>query len=802
MKKVISFLISVLLLLLPCAPVYAATSSSLSISSSSASHEVSPTLYGISIEDSSFAVDGGLNANMVNNGSFEYANNGEYAWEYSSLSSMLSSQSPMNKNNTNYDRLTIEKSGTLTNLGYPDVYDDKGDFSSENLKEKSMYFKKDCTYIFTCYLKNEDYSGKIGVYLDSKSNKNETVQLDLSSLNTRTWSKITAKITSNADEIGALGIKFTGNGNIYIDSVSLVDESSYGYGDARWKYSSMRNDIVEAIKNLKPSFIHFPGTCLAESDSNGNLYNWKDTIGPVEERKQSVNVYDNHSQGFSYNNSNEIGYHEYFQLCDDINAIPVVEVSAGIACQTNSDYEAYSQALNKTYMTDEQWEAYLINECGYKKSEVKSRTEYINSLSVETKADFENYMNSVSLTPNTEEFTNYAQDILDLIEYANGDSKITYWGSQRAKNGHDLPFELKYIQIGGDGYGEVYRRNFEALKEIINEKYPDIKVIAATSRTASGEDYETAKEKFLAKNGDTIFENNFSTKEKPLYMSFNRYDSYARNGSEVITRYCSLLKDSDTVEKKSNIINACDNAVFMLGAEKNSDVTTMSTYLNALARLNEGNQTALVYFNLSDILLTPDYYTQMIFANNVGTKTLSANVTTDSDKLFNSITVDENSKTLYIKLVNISGNKEKINVNLNGFDDITKVSAQSVENESKTAYNTIKKQYVACEQTEIEFEPSSFDISLKPYSATVIRVAYGDNLGNGFFTVSQTINTEVKSYIPMSAKVFIIMMVVIFILATIITYLLYSKLVLKGKKPNFKNKPKNDKNANDKDDKK
>ena len=791
MKKVVSFLISVLLILSAGVPVYAGAPTTLNISASSASHDVSPNLYGISVEDNSFGVDGGLNANMVNNGSFEYAYNGEYAWQYSSDVSMISNLSPMNKNNSSYDRLTVDKNVVITNLGYPDIYDENGEFSSDNLKEKSMYFKKDISYVFTCFLKNEDFDGKIGVFLDSKSNKDEIVQLDLKSLDAKGWIKVTAKLMSKADEKGALGITFTGNGSICIDSVSLVSEDSYGYGVESWKYSYLRSDLVQALKDLKPSFIRFPGTCLAESDGRGNLYNWKDTIGPAEERRQSVNIYDNHNIGLNYNNSNEIGFHEYFQLCDDLNADAVPQVSAGVVCQNNSDYEAYSQALNKTYMTDEQWEAYLINECGYKKSEVAQRTEYIDSLGIKSKADFEEYAASLSLTPGTQEFTNYAQDVLDLIEYANGDSRITYWGSLRMKNGREAPFELKYIQIGGDGYGEVYRRNFEALKKIINEKYPDIKVIAATSENASGENFETAKSALSSDDGTMIFENNYSSEEKPLYMSHGRYDSYARNSSQVITRYCSQFRSAQQTEKKNSIINACDNAVFMLGAEKNSDIVVMSTYQTALAKLNNGSDSALLYFNLSDVLFTPDYYIQMMFANNVGTKTLSSDIITDSDKIFNSVTVDEDSNSLYIKLVNISANKEKIKVNLNGFDDITKVSVQAVENESKTAYNSLDRQHVACEQKDIEFESGAFDVSLKPYSTAVVRVAYGDNLGYGFFSVPDTINMEVKPYISMSAKLFIIMMVVVFVLATIITYLLYSKFVLKGKKPDFKNKPKN-----------
>ena len=115
-----------------------------------------------------------------------------------------------------------------------------------------------------------------------------------------------------------------------------------------------------------------------------------------------------------------MGYHEYFQLARDINAVPVAVVGAGVACQTNGRYEAYLQAMNKTYMTDEQWETYLVDECGYKKSEVAQRTQYIDSLGVKNADDFDAFVDSMSLNPDTAEFTNYAQDVLDLIEQAIG----------------------------------------------------------------------------------------------------------------------------------------------------------------------------------------------------------------------------------------------------------------------------------------------------------------------------------------------------------------------------------------------
>lgn len=792
MKKFVSLLVSIVLITLSVVPVYAGTQSTLNINSGAVSHDVSPTLYGISLDDSAFASDGGLGAQMVNNNSFEYSLNGELAWKMTDVSTALSTQTPLNKNNPTYETVSVDKKGELSNLGYAALFDENGEYSASGLEKGAMHFAKGETYTFTCFLKNENYDGKIGVYLNSSSNKNDVVQLDLGELNNKSWKKFTAKLTSSANEDGELTVKFSGSGVLCIDSVSLTPDSSYGAGDEMWKNACLRSDLVSALKELKPAFIRFPGTCTAESDDSSAVISWKDTIGKPEERRQTVSVNNDSDGGVYLNSSGYVGYHEYFQLCDDLGATPVPEVSAGVACQTNAKYDDYVQALNKTYMTDEQFEAYLSEQYSLSKSEIKSRVQYINSLGINSKADFDNYVSSVSLTPGTDKFKNYVQDVLDLIEYANGDSKTTYFGSLRAQNGSVQPFEMKYIQIGGDNYGEAYWRNFAEIKKAVNEKYPDITVVASCGTDFEGSDFEDAKNKIAASYSDvTAFESIVGSKEKPLSNFVGRYDSYARDGANVIASVSSLALDEKKQGRSDNAYNACDTAAFMLGAEKNSDVVSMLSYSKALSKSHaDKTKTSLIWFDNENVVLTPEYYVQMLFANNVGTKTLSADFSERPQGVTQSVTIDEKSQTLYVKLVNTGGKKEKINANLNGFDNLATASVLSLESEYKTAYNSNEKQTVAPKSKDIQISGDSFTVTLQPYSATVVRIPYGTNVGASLYKIPNTVNTEVKSYIPMSVKMLIILMVVIFILATVITYLVYSKVVLKGKKPDFKNKNK------------
>ena len=792
MKKVVSVLLSIIFVFAFASPVFAKANSTLNISKGDIGAEISPTLYGVSIDDASFGVDGGLSSNMVNNNSFEYKDNPEYAWEFNGVSPVVSSQNPINQNNPTYETITVESSGKMLNKGYKKLFDGKGNYSSKVAEKSGMSFKKGTTYYFSCYLLNVDFQGKIGVFFDSKSNNSDPVQLNINGTNKNSWTKVSVKVKSTATENGGLGISFNGRGSICIDYVTLVPDDSFGLGDGEWKYASLRADMFDALKNLKPSFLKFPGDCTAE---NNDGYNWKDTIGEPALRRQSVSVYNNSSKGYFANNSNMLGYHEYFQLARDLNAVPVAVVGAGIACQTNGEYEAYSQALDKTYMTDEQWEAYLTNECGFKKSEVKARTEYINSLGVKSVDDFNKYVNSIALTPGTDDFINYAQDVLDLIEYANADSTAGYWASLRSANGSEQPFNLKYLQIGGDNYGETYWRNFDALKKIINEKYPDIVVIASTGYSSDGEDFDTAWNKINSSYSSGLAnEKVVDLKDNTLSQNVTRYDSYNQSGVGVILdeyRSSAYTKGNDV--KNNNMFNASQEASFITGLEKNSSVVKMASYSPTFSKIgaNTKNQ-SLVWFDGNDLVYTPSYYTQLIFANNVGKNYVNSTLNSDSDGVFQSVTVDETSRTLYIKLVNTSGNHEKISVNLSGFDEVSAVSQQSVGSDFKSAFNSIKKQTVAPRQTELEYEDGTFEAELAPYSSTVIRVGYEQNNGNGFYALPDNLNTEVKAFVPMSIPVFIIMIIAIFVVGSVAGYFVYSKFVLKGKKPNKPNKKKKD----------
>ena len=208
----------------------------------------------------------------------------------------------------------------------------------------------------------------------------------------------------------------------------------------------------------------------------------------------------------------------------------------------------------------------------------------------------------------------------------------------------------------------------------------------------------------------------------------------------------------------------------------------MLSYMTAFSKIDAGKITqSLAWFDNESIVLTPSYYTQMIFAVNYGSNYVNSNLSADDDGIYQSVTIDEGAQALYIKLVNVSGSRQTVSINLSGFDDISVASMQSVGADTKSSFNSPKKQTVAPVQQDLEFEASNIDVELLPYSANVVRVGYGQNSGAGFFNLPDGIDTEVKSNIPMGTVIFIILVIVLFVLGSFGGYFAYSKLVLGGK---------------------
>ncbi|MCC8072724.1 MAG: hypothetical protein LIO62_01160 [Clostridiales bacterium] len=808
MKKVFSVILPLLLILnIGIIPASAKDVTSLSVSANDDYTEISDSLYGLFIEDISYACDGGLVSNLINNNSFEYEFNKTTAWQADGIEfSADETDTPMNENNQSYATVTVSSAGTLTNTGYTEMYEYKTYTRDEELASTpDMGFKEDEEYDFSCYIYNKDFSGTVSVYLDSKKNKDKT-ELDISACNDG-WSEVSATLKSAATEDGGLTFEFDGSGTICIDFVSLVSKSSYGYGTSEWKYTTLRSDLYESLEQLSPSFIRFPGGCLAEGDSLTNLYDWKETIGPLEERTQSYNLWRD-DYGRDYINTNSMGYHEYFQLCKDLGAEALPIVNVGLTCQGRCAYDDYVVALEKSGMTDDEWETYMTDTRNMPEDNTEWRTEYteyIESLNINSRDDFEDWLDTVALRPGTSEWDAYVQDVLDLIEYANGDAQTSYWGALRAENGSEEPFNIKYIGLGNENWGEIYERNFKALYEEVKEVYPEITVISSSGTWLDGDAYDENWSWISEDYSDTIVDEHYYTADGYLFSNNDRYDDFDRDSAHVfIGEYAATSWGVGTLETKSNLWEAIEEASYLTGIERNADIVDMISYAPTFAKVNaQCWMPNLIWFDSQEVVLTPSYYMQMLFANNYGSKYLKSNFdngTTIENEIYESVTVDEENEVLYIKLVNSAKKAQTVNISLSDFGSINRVSAQSLKSSYWGACNEVGYNAIYPVEENLEFTQSgSIEVDLAKNDITVIRVAYGDNDGSSLYTLPdfiETIPSATKYYPPairigvpcgIAAAVVVIILIIVII-----------KLVKKHKAKKKLNKS-NDNDSNDND---
>ncbi len=774
MKKIICILSVLALLVTSCFSISANAKDAvnLNISASNISHEVSDMLYGAFIEDISKACDGGLVANLVYNNSFEYNDLpegnvteegvllNEAYWQFSNLNHRIESTNPMNKNNTNYEVLSVSGKGNITNLGCPENWDYKTWTPNPDKQSTAdMGFKAGETYAFSCYISNIDFEGTVYACLASPANENNLAELNISKAGAG-WTKISAELTSNATEDGGLSIIFQGEGSLCLDFISLVPKTAYGFGNPEWGFTQLRSDLAQALIDLSPAFIRFPGGCFCEGDSLERLYDWKETIGPAEERVQTYNVWRNDVAGDYYINSNQMGYGEYFNLCADIGAEPVPCLNVGLTCQGRNNYDFNVDAHEKLSMTDEEFRQYLINVRGYNPEDedgIAWRTNEINNLGYQSEADWNAYLQSIALTPGTAEWDNYVQDILDLIEFANGDTTTTYWGALRAAYGHEEPYNLKYIELGNENWGEVYWRNFDALYKAVKEKYPDINIITTAGTWFEGDAFDYAWETVNRDYADCIVDEHYYTASSYLYDHNDRYDNYDRSGGKVfVGEYAATADGYGTMQTKSNITEAIEEAAYMTGFERNGDVVAMTCLAPTFAKNNSQNWTINeIWFDSQSTALSPSYYAQMLFANNLGNEYIDAEFEGDVSvrELAQSVTVNQKEQAIYVKLVNSSGKEQTVNLNLDGFGDVNAASIQHLSAKFHSACNEVGKPcYIAPVEEALGVNGQTVTVEAEKFSVNVIRIAYGDNSGDGFWHLPE--NTPVaKFYLPLAIRI-------------------------------------------------
>ena len=693
MKKVVSLIMTLILIM---TVVFSFTGSSVSekinptlaLSADNISYAISENLYGVSFDSSEYAINGGLVSELVNNNSFECVDNQTAGWNLKNIGYAVATEEKMNDNNANYLQITVNGSGSAENIGYSEIFNNKSaQFNSRRLWTADMGFKEDETYLFSAFFKNIDYVGIMSVLLNAEGN---TEEYEFNIDDCTDWTKVSLEISSKVTADGSLLIKFNGNGTFYMDSVSLVPKSSYSNGN----YISLRPDLYDALKELSPSFIKFSENTFV--DDEGNTYDWKDSIGNLETRKQISTSYS--EKGRFYVNPNTMGFYEYLVLCESLGATPVPVMS-----------------IKDTEQVEENEIERILNE------NTEEPTENVEDITEEI--------------PEIPEIELYVQSVLDFIEYATGD-ETTIWGAKRVADGHAKPFKLKYIALDDEVIDEGYWTRFNTVYKAVSEKYPNIKII-----TSSGNTPDDAWQNIDATYKNVVINEFYGKGKVDLYRNIHKYDSYERSGAQVaVDSFVSNADGIGTFITTNNIWSALENSAFLLGLEKNADVVQMASYKWSLAKRNgHSEKTSLIWFDSQDLLLTADYYSQMIFANNMGTNYISTDFDMEDEGVYQSSTVDIQNKVIYVKLVNATNKTYNFDIQLDGFKSVKNPSVQYMTEKFKSAYNDFDEQlHVAPTEKALEVKDNTISYDMGSYSISVVRIPYGGNDGKALYELPET----------------------------------------------------------------
>lgn len=620
---------------------------------------ISENLIGVFFEDLNYAADGGLYAELIQNRDFEYSKadgnkdrnwNSSYAWQIkgNGLTFDISTDNPIHPHNSHYAVLNmVQPGGSLVNSGWGGIVLKKGE-------------KYDLS-VFTKIIGTKS-KGKLLIRLvapDGCVLASETL-----SVSSAEWKKQGITLTAKKDELQAsLEIIPQNSGCYALDMISLFPRKTF-----KGRKNGLRADLAQAIADIHPRFVRFPGGCLAHGDGLDNIYNWKETIGPLESRKPAPNIW-------RYHQTRGLGYYEYFQFCEDIGAEPLPVVAAGVSCQNSTSKSTYSTNL--------------VTSCGQQGGLPMS------------------------------EMKQYVQDVLDLIEYANGDAKHTKWGRERAKAGHPEPFHLKYIGLGNeDLITTVFKERFRMIYDAIKEKYPDIVVIGTTGPFSEGSDYNAGWRFADELKLPMVDEHNYNS---PGWFIYNQdyYDNYDRSKSKVyLGEYAAHLPG-----RPNNMETALSTALFLTSVERNGDIVSMTSYAPLLAK--EGYtqwKPDLIYFNNAEVKLTTDYYVQQMFGQNLGNEYISTDLSFDKRYADNvqkriglSVVRDSLDGDLILKMVNMLPVKVEMDVNNPLLAD-KQFKAEKIVLSGRpreTMKSPIRAQVMVTREYVCE---------LSPYSFTIIRI--------------------------------------------------------------------------------
>ena len=634
---------------------------------------ISDELIGIFFEDISHAADGGLYAELIQNGSFEYSPAERDGWGPGtawkqirpghSLGTMqLRMDNPLNANNPTYMRLHTERA--------KEYYDYRGwkGFGLQNDGFDGISVKAGAKYDFSAFMRNIGTAKQVRVALVKPGQGwgQEAVLLADVTLNvsSTSWQKYEAILTPSEDCTNAvLQVLVLTVGDLDVDQFSLMPEDTYkGHG--------LRKDLAQALADLQPKFMRFPGGCVVHGGGDGfwDTYRWKTTIGPKEQRRPLKNTW-------GYHQSMGLGYYEYFQFCEDLGMQPLPILPCGVSCQgTNGGWGMRDQAQDVAPMS---------------------------------------------------EMDEWAQDALDLIEWANGDPAASRWAKMRADAGHPAPFNLKYLGLGNEErISPEFCERFTYIYNKVREKYPDI-IIVGTAGPGSHPGNNDLKNGWdLAGQLDMPIIDEHYYEPNTYFLNKRQYDDYPRDRKTKV-----YLGEYAAKDKK--LIDALAEGLYLLHVERNGDIVSMTSYAPLFARKGATNWNPdLIYFDNERPFLTCSYYVQQMFGQSAGQYYYGNCVSFEGDApgvqqpqpdvhYGQSVVLNVKTRKLYVKLVNASDQAKKANINLSRFG-VKKMATKTVLAGQPNDENNYDVQPIA-PQTEQVKAQKKFSVDLQPYSMVMFE---------------------------------------------------------------------------------
>lgn len=615
--------------------------------------EVQPVMWGVFFEDINFAADGGIYAELVKNRSFEF-------------SLPLMGWRQVRKDGNGRVLPTFYSPARPSNPRYVTIVVDaeSGSFGLVNEGFRGMGIKKDLRYDFSIMARTG--SGNIsGMKIELLGQNDEIIGTAQLSGFTGEWMKHSVSFKAlKTEQKATMRILFSGRGSVDIDMVSLFPSDTW-----KGRPGGLRRDIVQMIADLQPGFLRFPGGCIVEGRDLANRYQWKKTVGPVDERTMIMNRWNveiRNRQAPDYFQTFGLGFFEYFQLAEDIGAEPLPILNCGMSCQFNAA------------------EVVPMNE----------------------------------LDP-------YIQDALDLIEFANG-PVTTKWGGLRASMGHPSPFNLKYIGIGNEQWEEQYIERYRVFEKVIREKHPEIKIVSGSGPSASGAYFDYAWTELKKLSPDLIDEHYYMPPEWFL-QNAERYDSYDRKGIKVLAgEYAAHGKEGTASESRNTWISALSEAAFMTGLERNAEVVHMASYAPLLAHVDAWQwRPDLIWFDNLNVMGSPNYYVQKMFSTHRGTHVVPAlsngKPLTGKDSLYVSSTIDRKNGKLYVKIVNSSRSAKPARFTLEEFNPAREAGIETLRSDDPFSYNSMANpKLIFPSARTLIVEGRRFSITVEPLSANVL----------------------------------------------------------------------------------